>query len=167
MPGDATPDDFLRAAAFWDGPQGQSLFHAGRNIGVTVLGPPLDDREYRRVIDAMHADKAEAVVVGDARTNFTYRKEIVAVTNELRLPTIFPYHEFVDEVGLVAYAVDVRELWRRAAHGLDVLLRGARVSDVPYYQASTFRLIINIEAARRLGLTIPLSFSLRVDEVIE
>ena len=80
---------------------------------------------------------------------------------------MFPYREFVDEGGLVAYAVEVHELWRRAAHCADELLRGARVSDIPYYQASTFRLIINVEAARRLGLTIPSSLSLRADEMIE
>jgi putative ABC transport system substrate-binding protein len=115
----------------------------------------------------MHAKNADAIIVGDASTNFTYRKEIIALTNELRLPTMFPYREFVDEGGLVAYAVEVRELWRRAAHCVDALLRGARVSDVPYYQASTFRLIINVEAARRLGLTIPSSLLLRADEMIE
>jgi putative ABC transport system substrate-binding protein len=162
---------FLTIRASWEGPQGQSLLHAARDIGVTILGPPLDDPvqapEYRRVIDAMHAENADAVIVGDASTNFTYRKEIIAITNELRLPTIFPYREFVDEGGLVAYAVEVRDLWRRAAHCVDALLRGARVSDIPYYQASTFRLIINVEAARRLGLTIPSSLSLRADEMIE
>ena len=67
----------------------------------------------------------------------------------------------------MAYAVEIRELWRRAAHCVDELLRGARVSDVPYYQTSTFRLIINVEAARRLGLTIPSSLLLRADEMIE
>ena len=162
---------FLTIRASWDGPQGQSLFRAARDIGVTVLGPPLDDPvqalEYRRVIDLMHAGGADAVIVGDASMNFTYRKEIIALTNNLRLPTMFPYREFVDEGGLVAYAVEIRELWRRAAHCVDELLRGARVSDVPYYQASTFRLIINVEAARRLGLTIPSSLLLRADEMIE
>jgi len=99
------------------------------------------------------------------RPNADVRKEIIALTNELRLPTMFPYREFVDEGGLGAYAVEVHELWRRAAHCADELLRGA--SDVPYYQASTFRLIINVEAARRLGLTLPSSLSWRADEVVE
>jgi putative ABC transport system substrate-binding protein len=103
---------FLTIRASWDGPQGQSLFRIARDMGVTVLGPPLDDPvqapEYRRVIDAMHAHNVDAVIVGDASTNFTYRKEIVALTYELGLPTMFPYREFVDEGGLVAYAVEVR-----------------------------------------------------------
>jgi len=80
---------------------------------------------------------------------------------------MFPYREFVDEGGLVAYAVEVRELWRRAADCMNELLRGARVSEVPYYQASTFRLIINMRAAQRLGLVIPSSLSSLADEVIE
>ena len=147
------------------------MVRAARDIGVTVLGPPLDDPvqapEYRRALDAMHADNAHAVIVGDASVNFTNRKEIVALTNELRLPTMFPYREFVDEGGLIAYAVEIRELWRRAAHCVDELLRGAKVGDVPFFQASTFRLVINIKAAQRLGLTTPSSLLLHVDEVIE
>jgi putative tryptophan/tyrosine transport system substrate-binding protein len=162
---------FLTIRASWDGPQGQNLSRAARDIGATVLGPPLDDPvqppEYRRVLDAMRSEKADAVIVGDASANFTYRKEIVALTNDLRLPTMFPYREFVDEGGLVAYAVEARDLWRRAADSVDELLRGAKVNDVPFFQASTFRLIINIKAAQRLGLIVPPSLSLRADEVIE
>src|SRR5215471_9000470 len=162
---------FLTIRASWDGPQGQSLSRAAREIGVAILGPPLDDPvqapEFRRVLDAMHADHADAVVVGDASSNFTYRREIVALTNELRIPAMFPYREFVDEGGLVAYAVEVRELWRRAADCTNELLRGAKVSEVPYYQASNFRLIINMRAAQRLGLVIPSSLSSLADEVIE
>jgi putative ABC transport system substrate-binding protein len=162
---------FLTIRASWDGPQGQTLVRAARDIGVTVLGPPLDDPvqapEYRRALDAMHADNAHAVIVGDASVNFTNRKEIVALTNELRLPTMFPYREFVDEGGLIAYAVEIRELWRRAAHCVDELLRGARVGDIPFFQASTFQLVINVKAAQRLGLTIASSLLLHADEVIE
>jgi len=80
---------------------------------------------------------------------------------------MFPYRDFVEDGGLVAYAIDIRNLWRRAAECVDELLRGAKVSDVPIYQASTFQLIINSKTAQRLGLTIPSSLLSRADEVIE
>ena len=162
---------FLTIRASWDGPQGQNLSRAGREIGVTIVGPPLDDPvqppEYRRVLNQMNSDKADAVIVGDAAPNYTYRRDVVALTNELRLPTMFPYRDFVQEGGLIAYAIDIRNLWRRAADCVDELLRGRKVGDVPIYQASKLDLIINSKSAERLGLPIPSSLALRADEVIE
>lgn len=162
---------FLTIRASWDGPQGQNLSRAAREMGISVLGPPLDDPvqppEYRRVLNAMQSDRADAVIIGDAAPNYTYRKDIVALANDLHLPTMFPYRDFVEDGGLVAYAIDIRNLWRRAAECVDELLRGAKVSDVPIYQASTFQLIINSKTAQRLGLTIPSSLLSRADEVIE
>ena len=67
----------------------------------------------------------------------------------------------------MTYAVNIEDLWRRAADCVDELLRGAKVADVPICQASTFQLVINSKAARNLDLTIPLSLALRADEVIE
>jgi putative ABC transport system substrate-binding protein len=162
---------FLTIRASWDGPQGQNLSRAAREMRISVLGPPLDDPvqppEYRRVLNAMQSDRADAVIIGDAAPNYTYRRDIVALANDLRLPTMFPYRDFVEDGGLVAYAIDIRNLWRRAADCVDELLRGAKVSEVPIYQASTFQLIINSKTAQRLGLTIPSSLLLRADEVIE
>jgi ABC-type uncharacterized transport system substrate-binding protein len=103
---------------------------------LATLGSPFSDRLWMTRCSRLNTDalslrctkkNADAVIVGDASTDFTYRKEIIALTNELRLPTMFPYRKFVDEGGLVAYAVEVRELWRRAAHCVDQLLRGARI----------------------------------------
>jgi ABC-type uncharacterized transport system substrate-binding protein len=162
---------FLTIRASWDGPQGHTLSHAGREIGVTILGPALDDPvrlpEYRRVLNQMRSDKADAVIVGDAAPNYTYRRDIVALANDLRLPSMFPYRDFVQEGGLIAYAIDIHNLWRRAADCVDELLRGRKVADVPIYQASKLDLIINSKTAQNLGLSIPSPLALRADEVIE
>jgi putative ABC transport system substrate-binding protein len=162
---------FLTIRASWDGPQGQNLSRAAKEVGVTILGPALDDPvrppEYRRVLEKMHLDNADAVIVGDAAPNYTYRRDVVALTNELRLPAMFPYRDFVEEGGLIAYAIDIRNLWRRAADCVDELLRGRKVSDVPIYQASKLDLIISSKTAQRLGISIPPSLALRAEEVIE
>ncbi|MGY3237518.1 putative ABC transport system substrate-binding protein [Bradyrhizobium sp. USDA 4472] len=162
---------FLTIRASWDGPQGQSLSRAGRDIGISIIGPPLDDPvrppEYRRVLNQMRLDNANGIIVGDAAPNYTFRRDVVAVTNELRLPTMFPYRDFVEEGGLIAYAIDIQNLWRRAAHCVDELLRGSKVSDVPIYQASQLSLVINTKSAERLGLAVPASLALRADELIE
>jgi len=115
----------------------------------------------------MYLDKADAVIVGDAAPNYTYRRDVVALTNEFRLPTMFPYRDFVEEGGLIAFAIDIRNLWRRAADCVDELLRGRKVNDIPIYQASKLDLIINSKSAQRLGLPIPSSLALRADDVIE
>ena len=162
---------FLTIRASWDGPQGQSLQRAAREIGGTLVGSPLDDPvrppEYRRVLSEMNLAKADAIIVGDAAPNYTYRREIVALAKEFGLPAMFPYRDFVEEGGLIAYAIDIRNLWRRAAHCVDELMRGRKVSDVPIYQASRLDLIINSKTAQSLGISIPSSLALRADEVIE
>jgi ABC-type uncharacterized transport system substrate-binding protein len=162
---------FLTIRSSWEGPQGQNLSRAAHQIGIGVLGPPLDDPvqapEYRRVLTAMHSDNADAFIVGDAAPNYQHRGEIIALADEYHLPGIYPFRDYVEEGGLVAYAVNIRDLWRRAADCVDELLRGAKVRDIPIYQPTTFQLVINAKAAQRLGLTIPSSLSLRADDIID
>jgi putative ABC transport system substrate-binding protein len=69
--------------------------------------------------------------------------------------------------GLMAYAVDLIDLYRHAAGQVAQLLKGARVSDIPFYQATTFKLVVNLNTAKGLGVTIPPSLLARADEVIE
>jgi putative ABC transport system substrate-binding protein len=162
---------FLTIRSSWDGPQGQHLSRAAQDIGMTMLGPPLDDPvqapEYRRVLNSMHLDKADAFIVGDAAPNYTYRKQIISLAEEYRMPGMYPFRDYVDEGGLVAYAVNIRDLWRRAADCVGELLRGTKVRDIPIYQPTTYQLVINSRTAQRLGLAIPSSLSLRADEIID
>ena len=162
---------FLTIRASWDGPQGQSLQRAAREIGVRLVGSALDDPvrppEYRRVLSGMKSDNADAIIVGDAAPNYTYRREVVGLAKEFGLPAMFPYRDFVEEGGLIAYAIDIHNLWRRAADCVDELMRGRKVSDIPIYQASKLDLIINSKTAQSLGIAIPSALALRADEVIE
>jgi len=68
---------------------------------------------------------------------------------------------------LISYGADVRDNWRHGASYVDRILRGARPKDLPVYQASRFELVINLNAAKSLGLTIPSSLLARADDVIE
>jgi putative tryptophan/tyrosine transport system substrate-binding protein len=155
----------------WEGPQGQALRMAAKGPGISVLGPPLDDPvqapEYRRVFSAMVQAQVDALVVGDAAQNYTNRQLIVDLAEANRLPALYPYRDFVDLGGLMAYAVDIRDLWRRAASYVDRILRGEKPIDIPIYQATTFHLIINVRSAKGLGLVVPPSLLARADEVIE
>jgi putative ABC transport system substrate-binding protein len=78
-----------------------------------------------------------------------------------RLPAVYAAREFVDTGGLIAYAVSFPDLYRRAATYVDKILKGAKPSDLPIQQPTKFALVINLKAAKALGLTISESFLLR------
>src|SRR5829696_3036580 len=86
---------------------------------------------------------------------------------ERSLAAIYPYRYYVLSGGLIAYGVDLLELYPRAADYVDRILKGARPGDLPIAQPTKFQLIVNLKIAKALGLTIPESFLLRADEVIE
>jgi putative ABC transport system substrate-binding protein len=84
-----------------------------------------------------------------------------------RLPTIYNFREYVEVGGLMSYGPNIPDLFRRAADYVDKILRGAKPGEIPVEQATKFDLVINLTTAKALGLTIPESFLLRADEVIE
>ena len=84
-----------------------------------------------------------------------------------RIPTIFGFREFVDAGGLLSYGPNFADLFRHAADLVDKILRGAKPADLPVQQPTKFDLIVNLTTAKALGLSIPESFLLRADEVIE
>jgi putative tryptophan/tyrosine transport system substrate-binding protein len=96
-----------------------------------------------------------------------YRRLIVELAEKSRLPVMYTDRDFMDAGGLMAYAVDFGELGRRMADDVHQILNGAKPSDIPIYQATKFQLVINLEAAATIGLTIPPSILARADEVIE
>jgi putative ABC transport system substrate-binding protein len=84
-----------------------------------------------------------------------------------RLPTIYFVREYVDAGGLMSYGPNIPDLFRRAANMVDKILRGAKPGELPVEQPTKFDLVINLTTAKGLGLTIPESFLLLADEVIE
>ncbi len=97
----------------------------------------------------------------------TYRTEIVALAALHRLPAAYPLRYFATSGGLVSYGFDNIELYKRAAGYVDRILKGAKPSDLPIQQPTKFELVVNLKTAKALELTIPESFLVHADEVIE
>jgi putative ABC transport system substrate-binding protein len=96
-----------------------------------------------------------------------HRKRLVDLVAKNRLPAVYPSREYVDAGGLMSYGPDFIDLFRRAATTVDKILKGAKPGDLPVEQPTTFKLVINVKAAKALGLTIPASVPARADQVIE
>ena len=86
---------------------------------------------------------------------------------ENRFPSMYTYHEDVLAGGLISYATNYHDLFHRAAILTDKILKGAKPADLPIQQPTKFELVVNLKTAKALGLTIPESFLVRADEVIE
>jgi putative ABC transport system substrate-binding protein len=95
------------------------------------------------------------------------RKRIVELAGKYRLPAIYPQKEFVDEGGLMSYGVDYDDLYRRAAVYVDKILKGAKPADLPVQQATKFEFVINLKAAKQIGLTLSPDFLARANQVIK
>ena len=91
----------------------------------------------------------------DPRIFFAERKRIAELAAKHRLPAIYPQKEFVEEGGLMFYGADFADLFRRSAYYVDKILKGAKPADLPVQQATKFEFVINLKAAKQIGLTIP------------
>jgi putative ABC transport system substrate-binding protein len=97
----------------------------------------------------------------------TNRAQVHALAMGARLPAIYPARSYVEPGGLMSYGANIPHMWRRAAEFVDKILRGTQPADIPVEQPTKFELIVNLTTAKALGLTIPETFLLRADEVIE
>ena len=108
-----------------------------------------------------------AIITASGRRFFGERKRIVELAGKYRLPAIYPQKEYVDEGGLMSYGEDVTDQYRSAAVYVDKILKGAKPADLPVQQATKFEFVINLKAAKQIGLTIPPEVLARANRVIK
>ena len=131
--------------------------------------------QYVDVVDPKHINtafqsaskgRAEALIVlGSAA--FTHRTQVVELAAKHRLPTMYNRREYVETGGLMFYGVNLADLSRRAAIYVDKIVKGAKPGDLPVEQPTKFEFIINLKAAKQIGLTIPPNVLVRADKVIQ
>jgi ABC-type uncharacterized transport system substrate-binding protein len=125
------------------------------------------DAEYRRVLTAISQAGAEGLLVNDHVQHITKRKLIIELASKFGLPAIYPQRAFTAVGGLMAYGIDNSEIFRQCARQIDKVLKGTNPGEIPFYQSTKFELLINLKAAKTLGLTIPDKLLTVADEVIE
>ena len=116
---------------------------------------------------AMTRGRANALLVLPAPLIFVHARRIVDLAAKSRLPAVYPFRESVEAGGLMAYAANAPDMFRRAAVYVDKILKGAKPADLPVEQPTRFELVINMKTAKALGLTIPPSVLVRADHVIQ
>jgi putative tryptophan/tyrosine transport system substrate-binding protein len=141
---------------------------AARALGVRLQfvearGP----EDFDRAFSDMTRARAGALTVLVSPMFFGERRRLVDLAAKNRLPAVYPWREFVDAGGLMAYGADLADLFRRGAIYVDKILKGAKPGDLPIEQPTKYELVINLKTAKALGLTIPPSLLLRADQVIE
>jgi putative ABC transport system substrate-binding protein len=141
---------------------------AAASLGVETLAASVRDRADLEPAIAAQARTPNGglVVMADSFTS-AHRTEITSLTARYRVPAVYPYRFFTEVGGLLSYGSDLHDNFRRAATYADRILKGARPSELPVQAPVKFELILNLKAAKALGLTVPPTLLARADEVIE
>jgi len=149
-------------------PQWQQLDKTARSLG---LQSKLLDVRTSEDISAAFAtaarERVEAVAVGVDALTQTHRKTIADHAIKHRLPVIYVSREYIEAGGLIAYGPSYPDLYRRAATYIDKIFKGAKPGDLPIEQPVKFELLINLNTAKAIGLSIPKEILFRADEVIQ
>jgi len=126
----------------------------------------LDPKELETVFRAALNERVDAVVALAGTVIIAQRAQIAELAIKSRLPAIYERREYVEAGGLMSYGVSITDLDRRAATYVDKILKGAKPAELPVEQPKKFEFIINLKAAKQIGLTIPPNVLTRADKVI-
>jgi putative ABC transport system substrate-binding protein len=140
---------------------------AARSLGLRAeLLDVRSEDDLVRALGQLSRPRVDALLVGLDGLTQMHRQMIVDLAARQRLPAVYPAREFVEAGGLMAYAVNYRDLYFRFAGFADKIFKGAKPADLPVEQPTKFELVINLKTARSLGLTIPPSVAVRADQLI-
>ena len=128
---------------------------------------PRDPKDIETAFRAASKGRAEAVLVLQSPFFNSQRKQLVDLAIKSRLPATYPQTEYTEAGGLMYYGANTPDLFRRAATYVDKILKGTKPADIPVEQPRKFELIINLKAAKQIGLTIPPNVLVRADRVIK
>jgi putative ABC transport system substrate-binding protein len=166
---EAKPKTAKVAALFSGALSGMSEYEeAARQLGIELIAKQLhdvSDAQLRQTFAEIAERQFDAVIVDEGGSFLAQRGLMATLGDQHRLLVLYPYRDYVEEGGPIAYAPDLGELAQRIANDVHQIFNGSKAGDIPFYQPNKFQLIINARSARELGL--PATLLARADEVIE
>jgi putative ABC transport system substrate-binding protein len=151
-------------------PYSKEAERVAKALGLTIQFADMQVRTDKGLEDALHTvvkNRADALLVTPNPFFGSRRQEIIDFAERNKLPTIYGSATFVNAGGLMSYGHNPQDTWRRAAVYVDKILKGAKPADLPVQQATKFEFIINLKAAKQIGLTIPVRVLERANQVIK
>lgn len=137
------------------------------DLAIIPVEYPTSEAAYRNAVALVAREGANAVMVGDNPDAMTNRRMIADLIGAAGIPAMYPFAEFIDEGGLIAYSYDLVELNKRAADNIAAILGGQNAGEIPYYQAAKFEMSINLKTAMALRLAVPTTLLALADKVVE
>jgi ABC-type uncharacterized transport system substrate-binding protein len=117
--------------------------------------------------DTLSRASIEGVIIMPDPVTFIHRDRIIELAAKRKVPAVYPYHYFAVAGGLLSYGPNPADMWRRAAFYVDRILKGSKPADLPVQNPTKFELVVNLKTAKSLGIELPMSLLMRIDEVIE
>jgi putative ABC transport system substrate-binding protein len=136
----------------------------GKQILVVMAG---SERDFDLAFETLVQERASAILIPAEPLFFLSREQLVALAARHALPAMYDVREYTAAGGLLSYGLSLTDTYRLVAGQVARILKGAKPADLPILQPTKFELVVNLRTAKTLGLTIPESFLLRADEVIE
>jgi putative tryptophan/tyrosine transport system substrate-binding protein len=148
---------------YWQAAEAAAQERGWKLLSIEIRDVGEIEGAFKRATEA----RAGTLLVCAAGLLFPHAKRIAELAIKTRLPAMYELRPYVEAGGLISYGADVIDIWRRAATFVDRILKGTSPADLPIEQPTEFETVINLKAAKALGLTVPPALRLRADEVIE
>jgi putative tryptophan/tyrosine transport system substrate-binding protein len=140
---------------------------AARKLGLTIHSAEVrGPNDFNSAFSSLTRARVDALILQTDQLTWIHRQQIAKLTVQNRLPTIFFAREYVDGGGLMSYGASLADLYRRSASYVDKILAGASPAELPVEQPTKFELVVNLNTAKALGITIPEAILLRANEVL-
>jgi len=164
--------DLQAATMFWDSSsadQWNEANNAASELSLRLVGIELRERpyDYEAALSQAPLDYRRAIIIGTSPVFYDDRQRLAGFALRHRLASMFPLREHVAAGGLLSYGANLSDMFRRAAEYVDKIAKGAKAADLPVEQPTKFDLVINLKAAKALGLEIPVTLLATANEVIE